>query len=296
MNTYLTLGRVSNLPTVWTNVLAAAAIAGAYAPFSTWVSILSAMSLFYVAGMYHNDVCDIHYDRQHQPNRPIAAGQISLERVETLAAVFTLLAMLLVYQARMTAPVAQGSASLGWLFSALLLVLCIVLYNRHHKDNPFSPLLMAACRISVLLCASYTLTAQMPPVLLLAMVAMFSWLIGLTYLAKHERLADVSLQNLYQQWPLLALGLSVAIALALSIRAPQTLIPAMALIAVIAVARNRLLSQAPGSKGPAVALMIAGICWVDGIFLAVYWGGTGIIVALLAFCLTLGLQRYIAGT
>ena len=296
MNIYLSLGRVSNLPTVCTNVFAAAAIAGATAPFGTWVSLLIGMSLFYVAGMYYNDACDVEFDRQHQPQRPIAAGRVSVHRVETLAAVFTLLAVLLVYSARMTAPMTQGSASIGWLLSALLLVLCIVLYNRHHKGNPFSPLLMAACRLSVLLCASYTMTAQAPPVLLIAMAVMFCWLIGLTYLAKHEQVANFSLQNIHEQWPLLALTIAVVTGGVFSFRTPLTLIPALALVAVIIIARKRLLDPATESKGPAVALMIAGICWVDGILLAAYWGGTGIMVALIAFCLTLGLQRYVAGT
>ena len=55
------LGRVSNLPTVWSNVLAAVALAGAGGAFvspGALFGLLTALSLFYVAGMVLNDAFD----------------------------------------------------------------------------------------------------------------------------------------------------------------------------------------------------------------------------------------------
>ena len=76
MKTWMTLGRVSNLPTVWTNTLAAALLAssaGALAPPSSlvWVLLLTTLSLLYLAGMFLNDLLDADWDEQHHNPRPI---------------------------------------------------------------------------------------------------------------------------------------------------------------------------------------------------------------------------------
>src|SRR3954467_6738794 len=56
--TLLKLGRVSNLPTVWSNVLAGTALAlGVIQDWRTCMVVL-AMSLLYVGGMYLNDYFD----------------------------------------------------------------------------------------------------------------------------------------------------------------------------------------------------------------------------------------------
>ena len=47
----LRLGRVSNLPTVWTNTLAGIALAGGSVVDRRTLSLIVALSLFYVAGM-----------------------------------------------------------------------------------------------------------------------------------------------------------------------------------------------------------------------------------------------------
>ncbi len=63
LTTWLTLGRVSNLPTVWTNALAAALLASSattLAPPSplVWTLLLVALSALYLAGMLLNDLMD----------------------------------------------------------------------------------------------------------------------------------------------------------------------------------------------------------------------------------------------
>ena len=292
VRTHLTLGRVSNLPTVWTNVLAAGAVAGASIPSAGWMPLLIAMSLIYIAGMYYNDVCDVEHDREHQPHRPIPAGLISCERTEVFALLYVLVALLLIYCARMTAPLAKGSASAGWLISALILISCIVLYDRHHKNNPYSPLVMAACRISVLTTTAYTLTGSLPALLLIAIAATLCWLIGLTYLAKHEQRSNA----LMSTWPVGLLLAPTLPAVVMSITSPAVLLPMSLLIVVVVVAGTRLLHGPAKQKGSAIALFIAGISLVDGIFLASLWGLEGALYSILAFGLTLALQRWIAGT
>ena len=63
LSTALRLGRVSNLPTVTSNVLAAVALSGAHPSPSTIVGTCIAVSLMYVAGMWLNDAFDRDIDR-----------------------------------------------------------------------------------------------------------------------------------------------------------------------------------------------------------------------------------------
>jgi 4-hydroxybenzoate polyprenyltransferase len=84
VSTLLKLGRVSNLPTVWTNVLAGAALADA--GLRTWrlSLVLLAMSLFYVGGMFLNDYFDRAIDARERPERPIPARAISTSAVASI--------------------------------------------------------------------------------------------------------------------------------------------------------------------------------------------------------------------
>ncbi len=295
---HLSLGRVSNLPTVLTNVLVAGALAGVTFPSNGWLPLASAMCIFYIAGMYYNDVCDAEYDREHQTHRPIAAGLISRERVEAFAIGYTCVASLLVYVARMQAPLAQGSGSAGWLVSTLTLITCIVIYDRHHKHNRFSPVIMAACRLSVLLTSSYTLSGTLPPPVLGAMLAMFCWLIGLTYFAKHEQNMNLETgsHRFKPHWALMLLCLPLIAGVGLGTTTPAVFLPLGLLCWVVYTAHTLLTHGPSASKGRAIALLIAGICLIDGIFLAWVWGISGALAAIVAFGLTLFLQRWVAGT
>ena len=296
LKTHLSLGRVSNLPTVWTNVLAAGALAGVTLPGAGWLPLLVAMSLFYIAGMYYNDACDHQYDAEHQPERPIPAGLISHKKVEMYALLYAVIGLLLVYTARTTAPMAQGTASIGWLISSIGLLLCIIAYDKYHKNNPLSPLIMAGCRVGVLVTSSYTLAATLPSLLFLAIVAILAWLIGLTYLAKHEQSVADADNNLKSHWPLALLSVPMIIALGSSFSSPAVLLPLIVLVVVVYIAHSRLYKGPPHHKGSAIAFMIAGICLVDGIFMASVWGLNGALVSIALFSATLGLQRWIRGT
>ena len=86
LTAYLRLGRVSNLPTVWTNVLAGAVLAGraTVGPGRAGRSLALALSLFYVGGMYLNDAFDREIDARERPERPIPSGRIGAGEVFAL--------------------------------------------------------------------------------------------------------------------------------------------------------------------------------------------------------------------
>ena len=77
----LRLGRVSNLPTVWTNMLTGLVLAGGSLVDPRILPLLIALSLFYVGGMYLNDAFDAELDAKERPERPIPSGQISARTV-----------------------------------------------------------------------------------------------------------------------------------------------------------------------------------------------------------------------
>src|SRR5262245_4430850 len=78
---YLQLGRVSNLPTVWTNVLAGTLLTGVPVDAGVLGVLLVSLSLFYVGGMYLNDAFDRHIDARERPERPIPSGRASVQEV-----------------------------------------------------------------------------------------------------------------------------------------------------------------------------------------------------------------------
>src|SRR5262249_26882163 len=136
--TLLKLGRVSNLPTAWTNVLAGTVLAG-----GDWRSgriglVLVAMSLFYVGGMYLNDYFDRGIDARERPARPIPAGEISAAAVAATGAALLACAVALMAAAG-TTPAITG----------ILLALFIVGYDAHHKEVAWAPLVMGGCRALV---------------------------------------------------------------------------------------------------------------------------------------------------
>jgi len=89
---YLLLSRVSNLPTVWSNVLAGV-VAGtsidSLSPFASRAPVamlLLSASAFYTGGMFLNDAFDAPFDRRVRPERPIPRGEVGLREAFVLEA------------------------------------------------------------------------------------------------------------------------------------------------------------------------------------------------------------------
>src|SRR5260370_18068046 len=81
LGVYLRLGRVSNLPTVWTNVLAGVVLAGGRPEPRLLIFLWTALSFFYVGGMFLNDAFDPGLDAREPPERPIPSGPIGAAEV-----------------------------------------------------------------------------------------------------------------------------------------------------------------------------------------------------------------------
>ncbi len=179
----LRLGRVSNLPTVWSNVLAGLVLSGSAWTPAHAAALALAASLFYVGGMYLNDYFDRDIDARERPERPIPAGAVRAGSV--LAAGLALLAT---GEAGVLA-LALGPGGTGWppIAAGLALAAAIVLYDVNHKGNPLSPLVMALCRVLVYVLAALSVSVAFPPALALGCAALLAYLVALTWIAKHER-------------------------------------------------------------------------------------------------------------
>src|SRR5271169_6112757 len=78
--TLLVLGRVSNLPTVWSNCLAGWWLSGG-GNFWKLPLLLLGMSALYTGGTFLNDAFDAEFDQRRRTARPIPAGKILPETV-----------------------------------------------------------------------------------------------------------------------------------------------------------------------------------------------------------------------
>jgi 4-hydroxybenzoate polyprenyltransferase len=284
----LQLGRISNLPTVWSNVLVGALLAGGSLADPRLPLLMLAASLFYVGGMFLNDAFDHGFDAQHRPERPIPSGQVSSRRVFTYG--FAMLGLGLVGVA-VASRGPDGIPAWRALAAGAALAGAIVLYDAHHKGNPLSPLIMGLCRVFVVLTAAFSVVVAPPMPVFLAALALLCHLIGLTYIAKQEHLDRIG-----TLWPMGFLAVPVLYGLALALAAPAVWLPLALYAAVLLVALNLLRRRARGDVPRAVVTLIAGMSVADGIVLAGAGQLLPAVLAIAAFALTLALQRWVPGT
>ncbi|MCB1077466.1 MAG: UbiA family prenyltransferase [Verrucomicrobiae bacterium] len=180
LRTILILGRVSNLPTVWTNVLAGWFLAGgSWSMGLLWTAV--GVSLLYIAGMTLNDAFDADWDRRHAPERPIPSGSISSNSVWILGLSEMLAGTVVLWLG--------AGASAGWVTA---LIGAILLYDLIHKKTPLAVLVMGACRAGV-----YVVTASavrgsgqlsdLPTVFWVLLAAVWAFVAGITVTARSER-------------------------------------------------------------------------------------------------------------
>jgi hypothetical protein len=285
--TYLRLGRVSNLPTVWTNVVAGALLAGGTAAPSTLIPLGVALSLFYVAGMFLNDAFDRDFDARTRPDRPIPAGDITA--AEVFAWGYGMMGVgLLILGVQAYAP--EGVGTLWPAASGLLLGASIVLYDFWHKSNPLSPVLMGWCRVLVYATAALAVGGHLSGQLVGGCLMLLSYVAGLTYAAKQEGLGHIR-----RWWPMALVGAPFVYAAPAVVTSVTGAALYLAFLAWVAYSTS-LLARGGASIERAVACYIAGISLLDGLLLARAQADGAALVAAGGLLTTLYFQRYVRGT
>lgn len=173
---YVELCRISNLPTVWTNVLAAAVLTQGGFMLPVFLVLSLSMSLFYSGGMCLNDICDAAADKSKKPFRPIPSGAVSIRHAYIMTAVFFLFALLLLLLVPYQKAVLPG----------LFLLAMIMAYDRYHKAHPSSVILMAVCRLMIFMVSSVALSGTVGLYVAVAGSAQFLYTIIISVVARFE--------------------------------------------------------------------------------------------------------------
>jgi hypothetical protein len=279
----LRLGRVSNQPTVWTNVLAGIVLAGGGSAVAI-CGLIVGVAAMYTAGMFLNDAFDANFDRAHRPERPIPSGETTLTSV--FASGFSLLAFGLVLVVAAALPAGGGGAAFG---SGVALAAVIVVYDWWHKENTFGPVLMGLCRMLAYVTAALAVSGSLNAGVVEAAVVAMCYLIGLTYVAKQETLGRM--QNL---WPLAFLAAPFIYEFPATLRDAASAVAFAALFFWVLYALSFLRAKTR-AIGKAVGYLIAGICLMDALFIADRAPALALLAAA-AFVLTLCLHRVVPGT
>ncbi|MBU61774.1 MAG: hypothetical protein CMI26_04640 [Opitutae bacterium] len=187
----LTLGRISNLPTVWTNCLAAWTV-NAFASsivrqmpnpikdlsLLAWEQLgwlLIGASLIYVAGCTLNDAFDQGFDEKHNPQRPIPSGEMKPVSVwlvgfaELIAGSFVLLDF--------------AEVSEVWLIA---LTLAILTYEAVHKKWFGAVWLMGSCRFFLWLAAASAANESLAPLTIAWAGIVAIYVVGISLFARGE--------------------------------------------------------------------------------------------------------------
>jgi UbiA prenyltransferase family protein len=282
LSTLLRLGRISNVPTVWTNVLAGSIIGGGAGHSDEVALIAIAMTAFYVGGMYLNDYFDRAIDARERPGRPIDAGEIRANSVMLIG--FGLLA------AGIALMIAFGA---GAVLCGFLLAGVIVLYDVWHKGNMLSPVVMGLCRALVYIGTGVAMAGGISNTTVVGAAALACHVAGITYAAKQE-----SLDRVGNFWPLVLLAVPLIVALPVLFDGWTTIAAFVLLLAADAAAIRLLVKRpSPGAVPLAVSGLIAAICLVDALAIAAAGGGIVIVaICALGYPLTRLFQKSIPGT
>ena len=280
IRTLLVLGRISNLPTVWSNCLAGWLISSG-GEFLRLLLVCAGTSLLYVGGMFLNDAFDADFDRQHRPERPISSGAISRSAVWELGLFWLVLGVLLLWLAGKTA-----------VLLAILLVICILVYDAIHKWFLLAPLLMAACRFLLVLIASAAASEGITGLSYWTALVLASYIVGLSYLARKESLASP-----LQYWPCVLLAAPLILAMIVD-RGPffrRGLVLSVLLLFWLARSLRFTYWARQPHVGRSVAGLLAGIVLVDLLATGGLVGSNNLTFAGF-FLLALVLQRLVPAT
>jgi 4-hydroxybenzoate polyprenyltransferase len=279
--TLLTLGRVSNLPTVWSNCIAGWWLSGG-GNFWKLSLLLTGISALYTGGMFLNDAFDAEFDRQRRPSRPIPSGAISVEAVWTFSWVFLGFGILcLVILGKIAA------------IATVLLVASIVFYNVTHKVFTASPWLMGLCRFWIYVIAGTTGMDGLNGGPIWCGVVLAFYVVGLSYAAKRE-----SVRETIPFGPFVFLAAPIALAMVMNAgtnRIPELWISLVLVLWVTRCART-IFFGGEIAVSRIVSGLLAGIIFVDWLAVASLCPTALSATFLILFGVTLLSQRFIPAT
>ena len=184
---------------------------------AVFACLAGASACLYTAGMVLNDVFDVEIDRKERPFRPLPSGQIGIRTAQVFGFGLLFAGIMLGANAGY-ATMTQEVVAVPWRSGAiaLLIAVCVLLYNGFLKKTPLGPLGMGFCRFfNVLLGFSVAQLASGPswllyyePVEVLAAGGIGLYIVGVTWFARGE--AGISpLVNLLGGMAVMAAGIGL---------------------------------------------------------------------------------------
>ncbi|WP_222433805.1 UbiA family prenyltransferase [Pistricoccus aurantiacus] len=280
---WLKLGRVSNLPTVWTSGLAGWLLTGAALDAAPLLHLLAALSLFYLGGTYLNDASDAQVDIREHSERPVLQGEMIRRTVALLGAAMLGLGVLLAFLLNIPAGLC-----------GLALVLAILLYNWLNKQISWGPAIMGACRLLTYFLGALAVGKLSWPIMLGAF-GLLCHVAGLTHAVKLK-----AYYRAVAVWPLAIMAIPVLVLMMMvalgdadaglaRVLLTGTMLAAYLLWCGGALAR--LFRRQPEDVSKAIVSLIAAIALYDAILIAATGAIDIALLAAAAFLATLALQR-----
>ena len=302
LHAFLTLGRVSNLPTVWTNCLAAWVLnrmgqelplfelpntsgvgALSFEP-KQWFWIILGSSLLYIAGTTLNDAFDVEYDRKYNRDRPIPSGILKCWEVWTVGFIQLVSGATILYL----------RADVSGIY-LILLVMTILAYDAVHKNWGGSVLLMGGCRLFLwwtIATAGSDISQELSPLLLVWSFAILLYIVGITSVARGE--ATGTLPQV--PWPFILLYIQFLLSLFFCIYSGRWIVLIFVLLLAYGIWHGVQQVKLKGKNiGRGVALWLALITIGDAVAIGLVVPVLGLL-ALLGFPLGIILQRKYAAT
>ena len=280
LRTFLILGRVSNLPTVWSNCLAGWWLGGG-GNFRNLPFLLAGATFLYVGGMFLNDAFDAEFDRRYRKERPIPSGMIELKSVWRWGLGWLALGIVCLFCAGKV----TGELGIGLAFF-------IVLYDAIHKLFDSAPVLMGICRFFLYVIAASTGLHGVTGTSVWCGLALGAYIVGVSYVARRESRSDV-----LRYWPLVLLAAPVVLAIIMDVNEYRE--GALLLSAVLGLWSLRCLRHTLWAEerdiGQTVSGLLAGIVFVDWLAVADAPNNAALVFVVL-FLLALLSQKVVPAT
>jgi 4-hydroxybenzoate polyprenyltransferase len=293
LRTLLDLARISNLPTVWSNVLAGAVLGATHFDAPSVVVAGVSGSLLYSGGMFLNDAFDAAIDARERPERPIPSGRIA--KTTVLALGFGMLALAL---GVLGALVVFSGARIELVLTGLAIACGVLVYDRWHKGIAWSPVVMGFCRAGLYVLGALVASGRAETEVLVPAATLLLYVVGLTHVARFENATAVG-----RAWPTLFVFAPTIVVVSRALFGSGVLDAPLAAVLLVHVGwtLRAVVIALRGGRGAiprAVVPLIAGISLVDALFIAsrAERDYQALVVAIAAFGLTLLLQRWVRGT